>query len=423
MALVVPLAGQSLPRASRPEDVGLSSERLQRLTTAFNDYVKANRLPGAVVLIARRGKVAYLQAFGARDRESASPMREDAIFRIASQSKAPVSVAVMILQEEGKLLIGDPVGALSAGVRQDHRRSASRGGGGYDVVPAKRPITIRDLLTHTAGISYGDGPAADQWKAAGITGWYFADRDEPIGGDHLTPCRAALRRAARREVGLWLQHRHPRGARRARLGPAARRVPAHAHLRAARDARHAASIFPKDKADRLATVYSVAGDGALTRTPDTGGMISQGAYVDGPRKSFSGGAGLLSTASDYARFLQMLLNGGELEGKRILSRPIVKLMTDQPHRRHRVPARSGLRARVLGGRGRRRAGPAWVAGGIRMGRRLPLHLLGRPSRTAGGGVHDAGHPVRHAGRSEQAARARLSGDCELIARVCPQATG
>src|SRR3954454_4113941 len=81
-ALVAPLAGQSLPRASKPEDVGLSSERLQRLTTAFNDYVKASRLPGAVVLIARRGKVAYLQSFGARDRESSSPMRDDAIFRI-----------------------------------------------------------------------------------------------------------------------------------------------------------------------------------------------------------------------------------------------------------------------------------------------------------------------------------------------------
>ena len=161
-ALVAPLAGQSLPRASKPEDVGLSSERLQRLTTVFNDYVKANRLPGAVVLIARRGRVAYLHSFGARDRESSAPMRDDAIFRIASQSKAPVSVAVMMLQEEGKLLIGDPVGRYLPEFLKTTVAVPRAGGAGYDVVPAKRAITIRDLLTHTAGISYGDGPAADR---------------------------------------------------------------------------------------------------------------------------------------------------------------------------------------------------------------------------------------------------------------------
>ena len=169
-----------LPRASRPEEVGLSSVRLQRLTAAFDHYVETNRLPGAVVLVARRGKVAYLHAFGARDRESSSPMREDAIFRIASQSKAPVSVAVMMLQEEGKLLIGDPVGRYLPEFART-TVAVPRAAGGYDVVPAKRAITIRDLLTHTSGISYGDGPASDQWKAAGITGWYFADRDEPVG--------------------------------------------------------------------------------------------------------------------------------------------------------------------------------------------------------------------------------------------------
>src|SRR5215207_535715 len=146
-AMAVPLAGQSLPRASKPEDVGLSSERLQRLTNAFNDYVKASRLPGAVVLIVRRGKVAYLQSFGARDRESSSPMRDDAIFRIASQSKAPVSVAVMILQEEGKLLIGDPVSRYLPEFAKTTVAVRRAGGAGYDVVPAKRAITIRDLLT------------------------------------------------------------------------------------------------------------------------------------------------------------------------------------------------------------------------------------------------------------------------------------
>src|SRR4051812_28650016 len=324
-ALVAPLAGQSLPRASRPEDVGLSSERLQRLTTAFNDYVKANRLPGAVILIARRGKVAYLQSFGARDRESTSPMRDDAIFRIASQSKAPVSVAVMILQEEGKLLIGDPVGRYLPEFAKT-TVAVPRAGGGYDVVPAKRAITIRDLLTHTAGISYGDGPAADQWKAAGITGWYFADRDEPVA--------ATISRLAALPFDAQPGEKWVYGYNTDILGAVVERVsgqPLDVFLRTRifepLGMRDTAFYLPKGKADRLATVYSVAGDGTVTRTPDTGGMISQGAYVDGPRKSFSGGAGLLSTASDYARFLQMLLNGGELEGKRILSPSTVKLMT------------------------------------------------------------------------------------------------
>ena len=325
-ALVAPLAGQSLPRASKPEDVGLSSERLQRLTTVFNDYVKANRLPGAVVLIARRGRVAYLHSFGARDRESSAPMRDDAIFRIASQSKAPVSVAVMMLQEEGKLLIGDPVGRYLPEFLKTTVAVPRAGGAGYDVVPAKRAITIRDLLTHTAGISYGDGPAADRWKAAGITGWYFADRDEPVG--------ATISRLAALPFDAQPGEKWVYGYNTDILGALVERVsgqPLDVFLRTRifepLGMRDTEFYLSKGKAERLATVYSVAGEGTLTRTPDTGGMISQGAYVEGPRKSFSGGAGLLSTASDYARFLQMLLNGGELDGTRILAPSTVKLMT------------------------------------------------------------------------------------------------
>ncbi|MGH7462377.1 MAG: serine hydrolase domain-containing protein, partial [Longimicrobiales bacterium] len=154
---VAPLSGQELPRA-RPEDTGVSSERLERLTGAFQRYVDENRLPGAVVLIARNGKVIYLKAFGQRDRESKSVMREDAIFRIASQSKALVSVGALMLQEEGALLIGDPVGKYLPEF-QKTTVAVARSGGGYDVVDARRPITIRDLLTHTAGIGYGSGPA------------------------------------------------------------------------------------------------------------------------------------------------------------------------------------------------------------------------------------------------------------------------
>lgn len=322
--LHLPLSGQGLPRAARPEDVGLSSERLQRITATFTGYVKDGRLPGGVVMVLRKGRVAYHQAFGVRDRDSAAPMREDAVFRIASQSKAPVSVGVMLLQEEGKLLIGDPVGKYLPEFLKT-TVAVPRAGGGYDVIAAKRAITIRDLLTHTAGISYGDGPAADKWKAAGITGWYFADRDEPVG---QTISRLAALPFDAHPGEKWVY-----GYNTDILGVLIERVSGqpldrflHERLFAPLKMPDTYFYLPENKSDRLATVYSAGTDGT-TRTPDTGGMVSQGAYLKGPRKSFSGGAGLLSTAGDYARFLQMLLNGGELDGARILSRSSVRLMT------------------------------------------------------------------------------------------------
>ncbi len=172
-ALAPAARAQELPRAN-PEAVGLSSERLRRLTDALNGYVKDGKLSGGVALIARRGKVAYVEAFGQRDREARAPMREDAIFRIASQTKALVSVAVMILQEDGRLLLNDPVGKYLPEFRET-TVAVPKQGGGYDVVKAKRQVTVRDLLTHTAGVGYGGGPARDRWEAARITGWYFAE--------------------------------------------------------------------------------------------------------------------------------------------------------------------------------------------------------------------------------------------------------
>ena len=158
----------------------MSSERLARLTQTLDGYVADDRLAGGVAMVLRRGKVAYVHTFGQRDSEAKAPMKEDTIFRIASQSKALTSVGVMILQEEGKLLISDPVSKYLPEFANT-TVAVPKDGGGYDIVKAKRPITIRDLLTHTAGVSYGTGPARDKWEAAKITGWYFADRDEPVG--------------------------------------------------------------------------------------------------------------------------------------------------------------------------------------------------------------------------------------------------
>jgi CubicO group peptidase (beta-lactamase class C family) len=315
---------QGLPRVA-PEQVGLSSERLERLTAAMEQYVAEGRLAGAVTIIARRGQVAYLEAVGARDREDGAAMREDDIFRIASQSKALVSVGVMMLQEEGGLLLSDPVSRYLPEFAVTHV-AEPRDEGGYEIVQARRPITIRDLLTHTAGVSYGSGPARDRWEAAGIGGWYFADRDEPI--------RATIARIATLPFDAHPGERYVYGYSTDILGAVIEAIsgmPLDAFLRTRileplrMDDTH--FYLPTADVDRLAVVYSVAGPGVLERAPDPGAMIGQGAYVSGPRASFSGGAGLLSTAGDYARFLQMLLNGGELDGVRILGRKSVELMT------------------------------------------------------------------------------------------------
>jgi CubicO group peptidase (beta-lactamase class C family) len=325
LALIGSVAAQAqqLSRAV-PEDVGLSSERLQRLSTVLTQYVDEEQLPGVVALIARHGHVAYLEAFGHRDRESGAPQRVDDIFRIASQTKAIVSVAIMMLQEEGRLLISHPLSRYLPEFLETTVAVADDDGG-YSVVPAERAIALRDLLTHTSGVGYGGGIASDRWAEAGIQGWYFADRDEPI--------RETVARMAPLPFEAQPGERFVYGYSTDILGAVVEVVsgmPLDDFLRTRIFEPLGMSdthfYLPVEKRGRLSVVYS-AGDEGLSRTPDFGGMVSQGAYVEGPRKSYSGGAGLLSTARDYARFLQMTLNGGELDGVRILSRKSIQLMT------------------------------------------------------------------------------------------------
>ena len=330
--LLVPQTGaaQGLVRVE-PEEVGMSSERLDRLSLALETMVDEGRLAGAVTIVVRRGKIAYREGIGWRDVEAEAPMPSDGIFRIASQTKALASVGVMLLQEEGKLLITDPVGKYLPAFAET-TVAEPNDDGGYDVVPARRPVTIRDLLTHTAGISYGmgllgaRGPVADAWEEAGITGWYFADRDETVGetmarlaelpmdahpgeqwiyGYNTDILGAMIEKISGQTLGAFLGERL--------LGPLGM------------DDTH--FFLPLDKVHRLATVYSSTDDGGIERAPDPGHMVGQGAYVHGPRKSFSGGAGLLSTATDYATFLQTMLNGGTFDGTRVLSRKTVESMT------------------------------------------------------------------------------------------------
>ena len=307
-----------------PEAVGLSSERLARLDAVFEAYVADGKLPGAVVLVARHGKIAHLAAYGKNDIAANRAMQTDAIFRIASQSKAIISVGIMMLQEEGKLLIDDD---LSKYLPEFAQTSVAelRDDGKLRIVPAQRRITVRDLLTHTSGYDYGEGLARDVWKEAGIQGWYFADRDEPIRetvrrmaalpaiaqpgakfvyGYNTDILGAVIEVASGQSLDVFLQERI--------LGPLGMS--------------DTAFYLPTAKRDRLATVYSRRGDNPLEVAPDEGTRVSQGHYVEGPRQSLSGGAGLLSTARDYATFLQMLANGGTFNGVRILSRKSVELM-------------------------------------------------------------------------------------------------
>ena len=323
---LAPLAGtaQELPRVA-PEDAGFTPGRIERVTTVLGDYVAAGSIPGAVVAVLRDGAVVYEDAVGHDDVESGEPMAVDAIFRIASQTKAIVSVAVLMLQEDGALLISDPVGRhLPAFAKTTV--AVPDGDGGYDVVPANRPVTIRDLLTHTAGIAYGGGPGGDRWRAADITGWYFAHRDEPI--------RATVDRMAALPFQAQPGERFVYGYNTDILGALVEEVSGVAlddflrsRILEPLDMRDTHFYLPAGKEDRLATVYGHDGSGYLIRAPEGPGMDTQGQYVIGPRKSFSGGAGLLSTARDYARFLQMMLNGGSLGDARILSQASVALMT------------------------------------------------------------------------------------------------
>ena len=231
----------------------------------------------------------------------------------------------MMLQEDGALLISDPVGRHLPAFSET-TVAVPNGDGGYDVVPADRPITIRDLLTHTAGVSYGYGPGGDRWREAGITGWYFGHRDEPV--------RATVDRMAALPFQAHPGTRFVYGYATDILGALVEEVSGlpldeflSARLFEPLDMRDTHFYLPADKAGRLASVYSHDGSGMLRRAPEGPGMNSQGQYLDGPRASFSGGAGLLSTARDYARFLQMMLNGGRLGDARILSPATVALMT------------------------------------------------------------------------------------------------
>jgi CubicO group peptidase (beta-lactamase class C family) len=321
-------AGQQAKPKPAPATNGVAVERFKRLDTVLQEHVDQNRIAGIVVLVLRDGKPIYERALGWSDKEAKRPMTVDTIFRIASQSKALTSAAILALMEDGRLTPGMPVSRFIPGFAKT--TVAVRGDTGPSTVPARRTITIADLLTHTAGISYGtDTLVAAQYEAKGLGpaagfGWYTADKDEDtcttmerlatlpfvaqpgesyVYGYNTDILGCVVERASGMPLDKFIADRitKPLGMKDTNF------------------------FLPAADRNRLATVYSSDADGTIVRSPE--GARGQGHYAEGPRKSFSGGAGLLSTARDYARFLEMTRNGGVLDGTRILSPRTVALMT------------------------------------------------------------------------------------------------
>jgi CubicO group peptidase (beta-lactamase class C family) len=327
--LTSPLRAQTTAPASKPRiEAGFAVDRLARIDQMLQRYVDENRIAGAVGLVMRDGRIVYERAVGWADKESGRRMTTDAIFRIASQTKALTSTAILMLMEEGKIGLADQVSRYIP--QFAHTTVATRSDTGRVLVPAKRAITIRDLLTHTAGISYGnDSIIAPLYSAKGLGpaagwGWYTADKNEPI-------C-ATIERLATLPFVSQPGEAYVYGYNTDILGCVVERVsgiPLDEFIRTRitkpLGMNDTFFFLPPEKRQRLATVYLSDSTDHAQRAPN--GPRGQGDYVDGPRRSFAGGAGLLSTSRDYARFLQMLLNGGELDGVRILAPKTIDLMT------------------------------------------------------------------------------------------------
>jgi CubicO group peptidase (beta-lactamase class C family) len=324
LAFVPALAGQ---RAASPTEA-VSTDRLARIDKVMQQAVDENRIAGVVALALRDGRSIYEKAFGWSDKESGRKMTTDSIFRIASQSKALTSVAILILMEEGALTLATPVSQFIPSFAKS--TVAVKTGEQVTMEPAKRPINIKDLLTHTAGISYGtDATVSSLYEAKGLGpaagyGWYTADKDEPV-------CETMERLgtlpfvAQPGEAYVYGYNTDILGCivERASGMPLdqfiARRITGPLGMKDTH------FFLPPDQRSRLTTVYSSGPGGTIVRAPE--GARGQGHYVEGPRRNFSGGAGLLSTARDYGRFLEMIRNGGALDGVRILAPRTVALMT------------------------------------------------------------------------------------------------
>ncbi len=334
--LIAPLMLIAAPPARvNTENSGLSGERLKRISSAMQGFIDREEVAGVVSLVARRGQIVYLDAQGHQDRDARTPMRPDTIFRIASMTKPVTSVAVMMLLEEGRFTLKDPVSKFLPEFRNMKVLVPTRPGEGTEssrTVPAERQITIQHLLTHTAGLpnSYtGRTEVAARLSSERKPTDTIADMTQrlaklplefqPGSAWQYGPATDVLGRLVEVVSGVsfdqFLQRRilEPLGMKDTQF------------------------YVPDEKLPRLATVYAPAeGRGIRAAAPAV--------EMRGSRIYFSGGGGLSSTAEDYYRFCQMLLNGGKLANARLLSRKSVELMTANHIGNHAMwPSLSGNR--------------------------------------------------------------------------------
>jgi CubicO group peptidase (beta-lactamase class C family) len=315
--LAAPITAQPLPVAA-PEEVGLSSERLARIGDVFEDYVEEGRIAGAVGMVARKGRLVYADQWGMRDVAAGDALESDDIFRIFSMSKPITSVAVMMLFEEGHFMLTDPVGRYLPALGSVEVAELGGGASSGDIPTerAQRPITIQDLLRHTSGLTYGvfSNTAVDQaYRDQGaLSVPTIEEMVTVLGGIPLM-----YQPGERWNYSLSTDVL-------GRLVEVVSGQPFDVFLRerifeplAMEDT---GFYVPATERHRLSRPYGHTGPNLSLALGDTTGY-------DESVTRFSGGGGLVGTAADYLRFAQMLLNGGELEGVRILSPKSIELMT------------------------------------------------------------------------------------------------
>ena len=318
---------KSLPLAvATPESVGMSSERLKRIDAMLQKSVDQKEIPGAVAIICRNGKIVYQKAFGSADNTIGRAMKIDDIFRIASMSKAITSTAVMMLWEEGLFQLDDPISKYIPEFKNPSvLDSLTMSDTTYTTKTAGREITIRHLLTHTSGLGYGviDGDARFRamYKKAGIVD-LFSTESVKIGDNvrklaklplHHVPGEKFVYSEGLDVLGYFIEV----------MSGMPFDVYLKTHIFDPLSMNDTYFYLPTEKANRLVKIQSKTGD---NWTSFVDNFYDPDYPIKGAKSFFSGGAGLSSTAKDYATFLQMYLNNGELNGKRLLSRKTIESM-------------------------------------------------------------------------------------------------
>jgi CubicO group peptidase (beta-lactamase class C family) len=329
LVLAVPaaMAENGAPLAVAAADqVGMSKQRLERITKALKEEVDQGKLPGVVVMVARKGKLVYSDAIGFQDKGTGKPMALDSVFRIYSMTKPIVAVGAMMLVEDGKIQLTDPVSKFLPAFK-GQTVSVARAEGEfakvtYTTAPADREMSVQDLFRHTAGLAYGEitvnGPVKDAYTKAGL---YNKDRDYDARA--LTPAEFVERLAkaplAHQPGTVWEYSLAIDLLGRVIEAASGKRLADYLDERLFKPLKMTDTGFwlSGDKMGRLAQAFPV---------DPASGLPNKLIDVSSPPGNDSGGAGAVSTAGDYLRFTQMLANGGQLDGVRVLSRTSVQLM-------------------------------------------------------------------------------------------------